>query len=614
MKHPTHLITALLIFLSAGYITLPDAAAQAAEAPPAANPAVDEMKRLLESTPPVGVLFPEFEAVTPEELAATPNGAALLAWAREAAEKTLTPETTYTRYRMFRAIGDRDEFQKPYFEKRTLLAQEALAVLLGGDQARLDRLNDLIWSVCEETSWVLPAHEKTDWYIDLTAATTGAWLSQTVACLGDRLPEEIRKRVKQEVTRRILDPYLQHGEEYGWNGGHNNWTGVCAGAAGQAFLLMETDPDRQARALALAVQQLNRFIEKGFNEDGACLEGISYWNYGLSEYVIFAEMLRVRTGGAIDLLAADKIKLIARYPLAVYLGHGTYASFADSHESSSISPYIAGRLADRTGVAELNLLAADNPQGYLPFALRNLLWAHGKDAADMPVTDIYMPKSGIIRMVSPVAGQTLVLAAKAGHNAEPHNNNDIGSLIVAVDGVVYLCDPGAGLYNRDYFGGKRYESLFANSYGHSVPRIGGQLQKTGAEFRGTLDKAGDKSALIRFEEAYGLPELKEAARSITVGETGVTLEDRFEFAGSGLEVEESLMTWQEVDADGPVARIKTDSGTLEIQADNGSFAVENLEEICRVNKKDGVLKRITFTRPAAASITVHLAMTYRPEP
>jgi hypothetical protein len=55
-----------------------------------------------------------------------------------------------------------------------------------------------------------------------------------------------------------------------------------------------------------------------------------------------------------------------------------------------------------------------------------------------------------------------------------------------VDGENLLTDPGRGLYSRNYFGERRYESAFASSYGHSVPRIDGQLQAAGAEFRGEL--------------------------------------------------------------------------------------------------------------------------------
>jgi hypothetical protein len=36
---------------------------------------------------------------------------------------------------------------------------------------------------------------------------------------------------------------------------------------------------------------------RGYDEDGACLEGASYWEYGISYYVFFGELLKNRTAG-----------------------------------------------------------------------------------------------------------------------------------------------------------------------------------------------------------------------------------------------------------------------------------------------------------------------------
>ena len=88
------------------------------------------------------------------------------------------------------------------------------------------------------------------------------------------------------------------------------------------------------------------------------------------------------------------------------------------------------------------------------------------------------------RRVGTAARQARCLVAKAGNNAEQHNHNDVGSFVLRVGGTTFLCDPGAGLYNAAYFSSKRYENIFAASYGHSVPRIGGQQQLPGASTGG----------------------------------------------------------------------------------------------------------------------------------
>ncbi|MCX5769493.1 MAG: heparinase II/III family protein, partial [Candidatus Hydrogenedentes bacterium] len=563
--------------------------APAAAAAPALN-----LQQILETHPPVDLL-PELSSRTPAEWVETKAGAALLEDAKRAGEVDTIPETTYTRYRMFKTVGERAPYDQEHAKKRSLLRSEVVAAWLTGGNSRIDRINDLIWSICEETTWVGPAHEKSNPYIDLYAAETSADLAYVLMLLGDRLPEEIRDRVRSEVNRRIFEPYLARGREFGWNSGRNNWTGVCAGAVGQAFLLLEPDVARQAQALEIVVDQLNRFIEIAFETDGGCLEGISYWNYGLLHYVCLAEMLRLRTGGEIDLLANPKLKAIAGYPLAVVLAKDTYASFSDAHEEASVKQFLAARLAERTGVTGLLSLADKKPGGRLAEVVRNLSWWDGRRPEMPPLEDAFLPASGVAKLVGSDGAHTIVLAAKAGHNEEPHNHNDIGSFVVAVDGIVYLCDPGSGLYNAAYFSPQRYDNIFANSYGHSVPRIGGKLQLPGKEHCGVMEKTGEKSVALTFEKAYGIPSLAQARRCFELNNGEVVLQDAFVFEGELLEVEEAFMTWHDVETNGNTARITTGKGTLEIRAEYGTFATEKLDEACRANKKTGTLTRISIS-------------------
>jgi len=207
-----------------------------------------------------------------------------------------------------------------------------------------------------------------------------------------------------------------------------------------------------------------------------------------------------------------------------------------------------------------------------------------------------------------------VLVAKAGHNAEPHNHNDVGSFVVHAGDVTYLCDPGSGLYQKSYFDSRRYECVFAGSQGHSVPLIDGRRQPAGKDYRGVMTQPAKKTVHIRFEEAYKVESLTKAERTFVMQSNGViTLKDHYAFMGEGLEVEEGFMTWLEVEVDGPVARITSDSGALELRADAGTFAVQRLEEECKANKKPGVLKRITLASPKAAEHRFRYTMTYAPK-
>lgn len=603
-SHPLSTISFIILALSA-------ASSLATENVPATQ-AVERMRGCLDRAPADAAgLLPGLPKACPLDLKGTSIARAILEEAQSDSKEI--PVATYTQYRAFRQSGDREPYQTPYFEKRDLLARAVLAAWLQGDSASVDFINDLIWNICEETNWVIPAHENVG-EIDLFAAETAATLAFTEHLIGPSLPDEIRGRLREEVRRRIIEPYLDHGSEFWWNNGANNWTGVCAGSVGQVLLILESDLERQARGLALVVDQLNRFVDRAFEEDGASTEGIGYWNYGLAHFVIVAEMLRVRTGGTVDLLAGEKIRKIAAYPAAIAIGRHAFASFSDSREEASVLPFIAAKLAERAGHAELLAQVSDKPHlGRLGWVLCNLIWYGDRPGREPVFEDAILPKAGVARRVGKIGEKPVILVAKAGNNAEQHNQNDVGSFVLRVSETTFLCDPGAGLYSAAYFSSKRYENIFAASYGHSVPRIGGQQQKPGAQYRGTLDVADDGALRIEFHEAYGIPQLTRLLRTIRVEKNGeVTLTDEFRFTGDGHEVEEAFITWHDVRVSGPVAHVISDKGLLELRADSGVFSAERLEEACKANKKKDVLTRLSVSYPPASARTLRFIFAYRP--
>ena len=79
----------------------------------------------------------------------------------------------------------------------------------------------------------------------------------------------------------------------------------------------------------------------------------------------------------------------------------------------------------------------------------------------------------------------LYLAAKAGHNDESHNHNDVGSFVVAYHGRPLLIDPGAGVYTRQTFGPDRYQIWTMQSSWHNTPAPAGHPQAAGRAHRAT---------------------------------------------------------------------------------------------------------------------------------
>ncbi len=578
--------------------------------------------------------------------AATPIVRDLL---RQAApDLTAIPQTTYTLYRQFEHTGERRNYERVYFAKRTMLTRAVFEMLLGDDSMR-GVVHDLLWSICEETSWVLPAHEEQGpeyWdlkpsprqkplgahtaltrepdSIDLFCAETGASLAETVHLLGEGLAPEVVQRVRQEVARRIFGPYLAYGRKHWWHRGALNWNGVCNGAVALAFLRLERDEQTLAEAIEQALEGFEAYIATGFEADGGSSEGIGYWNYGLLYYVTVAELLRERTAGALDLLAAPRLQDIARYPLAAALSPGRFLNFGDAEEATSLSPGIVQRLATRTGVTDL--LGLTNPPqlprgrgvptAKLAIVVRDAAWWDGQQRPfpGAAQQDAWLPACGIVKLVARTAnGRPVIVAAKAGHNDGHHSHTDVAVFIYHVDGESLLCDPGRGKYSKDYFRQARYENIFCNSFGHGVPVIGGHLQAPGPEFGGCQQYHGTiaaydtgpdaKSVIIDFQRAYDLAGLRLARRALRLNpQSGVlVLEDLFDFADAALPIEEAFVTWFPVQIEGATARITGERSALRMTIEepaDATFAVASLAEACRANERDGVLTRLAVALPA----------------
>jgi hypothetical protein len=568
------------------------------------------------------------------------------------------PQLTYTLYRQFEHTGERDGYQPPYFFKRSQLTRAVLEIVLGDESpAMLDAVQDRLWSICEETSWVLPAHEEQgpDYWdiqppvvrtdplgahtsltrepdaIDLFAAETGAALAEALYLLGDKLTPEVRQRVRHEVQRHIFKPYLAYARKHWWFKGALNWNGVCNGSIALAFLYLENDLETLAEALTLVLEGFEAYIATGFEADGGSIEGVGYWNYGLMYYVIVAEMLRERTAGRLALLSQPRLKDIAYYPVGMALSDGMFMNFGDAVEEMLIAPGIVSRLAERTGVNDLRTLlySADKinevnvTTAKLPVIMRHAAWWDGQSGGELPHRDYFLPECRVVKFTGQTQkGQKVILGATCGHNDGHHSHTDIASFILHIDGESLIPDAGRGLYNKSYFRQQRYENIFNNSFTHNVPRIGGQLQAAGPEFggkqqfHGTIvensQKGNIKTLVMDFHTAYDIPSLKLARRTLAfdMSSGAVQLTDEFAFEGEALLIEEAFVTTYPVELDGGWARIIGQRTTLNltVREPEATFTLENLDAQKNANRRMGTLNRLAVNLPSGTTrFTMHIA-------
>ena len=442
------------------------------------------------------------------------------------------PTLSYHNRALFYQTGDRSMFEMPYFRRRHSLSVAAMLALIYPEREEyLTYVSDMLWAICDEYTWAVPAHTKGTLEndlveIDLFNAETGFTLAEIHYVLGERLPRLVRDRVAAEVKRRIFEPFSTR---ISWFEKLNsNWAAVCGGSVGGAMLYL--DPTLLEQCMPRILKALEQFID-GFSDEGVCMEGFSYWMYGFSAYLWFADLLHAHTNGKIDLLAGEKVEHIAGYLQSCFMKGNVTVSFSDGTPHGHVSPAVQNYLAKRFPHS-VSLM----PKECCALYRGNVFW--------LPFSReiIYCPDPSIPASLQlknhdfPLAQQVIVheegysLFAKAGHNDEQHNHNDVGSFILSTEryGQV-LCDIGGGRYTKKYFQGgmeNRYSILCNSSLGHSVPIVNGQPQLCGRAYYGSIEHNGD-CIRIEMATAYGQREITKLTRTLTHKPNKMILTDEF---------------------------------------------------------------------------------------
>jgi hypothetical protein len=411
------------------------------------------------------------------------------------------PLLTATAYARFNADGDRQAYERPYFARRDKLTAAVITAILTGNTSTAD-ITDGVWLLCEETSWCLPAHQPgglpdpDDPHVDLFAAETAALLAWTALLTGEH-----EDRVRREVKIRVLDPYRAR-DDWGWLGLNgraklNNWTPWIHSNLLIASLLLDDQPQSTANR---AVAALDRYLDV-VPDDGGCDEGASYWWRAGASLFECMETLAEACGNDFGAFQLPKVRAIARYPMAAHIAGDVHVNFADGGiRPPGTVPHLLYRFAARTGDAQVrqhatamrrehaaSLVTGPNSSlGRVLAAITDDEWAAAPPEPFPAPSQSWLPDTGVLtarEREGDTAG--LFLAAKAGHNDESHNHNDVGSFIVAHNGRPLLIDPGAGVYTRQTFGPDRYQIWTMQSSWHNTPAPAGHPQAAGRAHRAT---------------------------------------------------------------------------------------------------------------------------------
>lgn len=502
--------------------------------------------------------------------------------AMQAAERSMSegwPSLPASVFLDFKRNGNRSNYEHIQFARRDRLQRLVIGECLEDKGRFLDQILDGIWLTCEESFWGVPAHlgaqkagtglpDVTEPIVDLFAAETSsllAWVDYLLAPQLEKLSPRLRPRIAFEVNRRILTPCLER-DDFGWmglgsNAGKpvNNWNPWINSNWLASALLLESDRARRTQAVYKILTSLDSFLD-GYHDDGGCDEGPSYWGRAGASLFDNLELLDSATRGRLSFFGLPLVGEIGRYIYRVHIARDYFVNFADAPAKVSIDGDLVFRYGKRIGDEEMQALGGFAAAGRVPgegssmmrqlAALFDVRALQAAPKAAPLGRDAWFPGIQVMTArVKPGSTEGLYLAAQGGHNAESHNHNDVGNLIVYANGDPVLIDVGVETYSAKTFSAHRYDIWTMQSAYHNLPTIDGVMQGAGRQFaaRDAEYKTSDAAAALslNIEQAYP-PEahLREWRRTVQLDRQTPHVEilDRYKLAQPARKIEFSLMT------------------------------------------------------------------------
>ncbi|MDR0699683.1 MAG: heparinase II/III-family protein [Tannerella sp.] len=432
----------------------------------------------------------------------------------EQAEKYLDynwPVVKATDYLEFVRSGDRR--QQVYAACNNALISLVMGELAEGKGRFIDQIINAVWYYSEQTWWGWSAHlspqkagsglpDVNDPIVDLGVGEVASNLSWTLYLFKDEFDKVhplIAKRLKQEITEKVLHPYFIRDDFWymGLTGGRpNNWNPWVNYNMLTSYLLLEDDPQRKTAAVRKILRSLDKFLN-GYPDDGGCDEGPSYWGAAGAYLYECLEIMGNATNGAFDVYDHPLIKNIGQYFYQVNIHAPYFINFADADPQTGGEPSVVYRYGKAINdtvmqkfgayLADLNQWGVKSMGGKIGTQLRNLKLIdeiRNAEKEEALVADFRFPDTEIAGgrdRKGSVSG--FFFGAKGGFNAESHNHNDIGSCLLYFDGKPCLVDAGRETYVAKTFSSRRYEIWTMQSGYHNLPVINGVEQKDGAVFK-----------------------------------------------------------------------------------------------------------------------------------
>ncbi|NSW54911.1 MAG: heparinase II/III family protein [Armatimonadetes bacterium] len=333
--------------------------------------------------------------------------------------------------------------------------------------------------------------------------------------LGEALSPE-QKALWADTAAGYVENILAEAHKDGtWWVPHHNFVGVAVGAAGCLALQLRAYRPEQAQGwVDDCAELISRWLDQGFDDQGAYFEGTLYAVYGLSNATLFADAL-LRSGGP-DLFPHPKLKRVSHYlAMSLLPGERVFDARNDANYAGLSDPVIL-RLAGAHDDGLARWLWEYCGGGNSPFAV---IWDNEVEPltpaqAGEPPAEHFLGR-GLCVFRTGWDKDDVMFAIEAGpYYKVTHNQADKGHITLYGLGERWAIDSGYG--NNRQPGGRD------QTVAHNCVLIDGEGQAISGAGAGTNGKIVAYSNSAEF--GYALADATEAYNRNNHGQPGATVE------------------------------------------------------------------------------------------
>ncbi len=464
----------------------------------------------------------------------------------------------------------------------------ALAYRLSGDRRFAEKAEKELVHVCNFPDWD-PIH-----YLDVAEMTTAVAIGYD--WLYDVLAPSTRQLVVHSIKTKALNLVVEEyntGNADSWAKRETNWNVVCnTGMVLGALAIEEHYPELAKHIIGEAVRYIPNCL-KHFAPDGVCYEGPAYWGYTNMYLSLLLKALNDNFGGDFGLSEMVGVDKSVLYYMHSTSPSGKIFNFANSGSTAPAAEpiyFYFSRAFNQPEVATFyrDVLSKTVHEGnYFRFYFLSIPWydTASSTADALPKLKVYEGINDIVvfngnRNIP----NSLYLIAKTGDPDMAHQQLDIGTFIVEMNGIRWTDDLGTDNYNLPGFwdykpDGQRWTYFRNSNFSHNTLSIDHKLQNSAGT--GEIDRLDDRAAqpfvTMNMSTAYAGQSRFVYRTFRMLDDTRILVTDSVGLQSPSQSVQWSVITSADVECKGNIAVLRKDGKSFSLKIaspTNASFTTK----------------------------------------